>query len=157
MSSEGTFGITGIPIAQELVKVMTKTIPYAPGTPLRREISEFASPSDPLTQKQWTLFVLALEKFQNMPVDQKLSYFQVAGIHGFPETPWDLASAPKQDPKPPPGQVTLPPGWQPYGGYCHHNTIAFPTWHRPYMLLFEVCISSLCTISFLTSISNVFG
>lgn len=78
---------------------------------------------------QWTFFARDLEKFKALSVDEKLSYFQVAGIHGSPELPWDSAPEPRHAPK---------PGDNPFGGYCHHNTVAFPTWHRPYMLLYEV-------------------
>lgn len=141
-SSKGpdtTFAITGIPYSKD-VRVYEGKIPWAPDMPARREITEWHSamiksektaPSNKLT-KQWTLFILALEKFKAMTVEQKLSYFQIAGIHGFPETAWDSAPDPPKDPKNP------GPGDNPFGGYCHHNTIAFPTWHRPYMLLFEV-------------------
>ncbi|KAM6534644.1 hypothetical protein FALCPG4_004271 [Fusarium falciforme] len=132
-----TYAITGIPV--DNVKVKTKKIPYAPGTPIRREINSLWPSEDPLTKKQWTLFILGLEKFKNMSVDERLSYFQVAGIHGYPETSWDGAPDPPKDPvwDPPESQ---PDGANPYGGYCHHNTIAFPTWHRPYMLLYEQLI-----------------
>ncbi|KAH7125927.1 hypothetical protein EDB81DRAFT_698386 [Dactylonectria macrodidyma] len=129
----GTFGITGLPRPAD-AEVKTKTIPYVTNLPLRYEISEFASSKDKEVRKQWTLFILALEKFKNKSVDEKLSYFQVAGIHGYPETVWDNAPPPKPDP------VNPGPGDQPYGGYCNHNGLNFPTWHRPYMLLFEQCI-----------------
>lgn len=130
-----TYAITGIPVKN--VETKTKDIPYAPGTPIRREINELFPSEDPLTRKQWTLFILGLEKFKKMPVDERESYFQVAGIHGYPQTSWDGAPDPPKDPdwNPP---KSKPWGANPYGGYCHHNTIAFPTWHRPYMLLYEV-------------------
>jgi tyrosinase len=54
--------------------------------------------------------------------------------HGYPEGAWDNAPAPRKDPKNP------KKGDQPYGGYCNHNGLNFPTWHRPYMALFEVCV-----------------
>ncbi|RSL78216.1 hypothetical protein CEP51_008394 [Fusarium floridanum] len=132
-----TLAITGIPV--ENVETKTKDIPYAPGTPIRREINELFPSEDPLIRKQWTLFILGLEKFKKMPVDERESYFQVAGIHGYPETSWDGAPDPPKDPvwDPPDSR---PDGANPYGGYCHHNTIAFPTWHRPYMLLYEQLI-----------------
>ena len=41
-----------------------------------------------------------------------------AGIHGQPLTPWDTA---------------VPKDWY----YCAHGTTLFPTWHRPYILLYE--------------------
>jgi tyrosinase len=48
-------------------------------------------------------------------------YYQIAGIHGQPYIPWNDATASK-------GQ----------GDYCTHSTVLFPTWHRTYVLLFEV-------------------
>ncbi|KAM0425576.1 hypothetical protein ACHAPT_009107 [Fusarium lateritium] len=82
-----SFGITGIP-AQN-VEHRTKDIPFAPGMPLRRDINDLSQPKGPEPEKQWTLYVLALERFKNLPVDDKLSYFQVAGIHAFPQLTWD--------------------------------------------------------------------
>ncbi|KAF4461201.1 hypothetical protein FALBO_12005 [Fusarium albosuccineum] len=124
-----TYPISGIPSD---VKTNTDNIPYAPGMPSRREISDLFPSDDPVTRKQWTLMILAMNRFKAMGVEKKLSYFQVAGIHAYPLQPWDGAAPPPKDPTKKP-----PPGANPYGGYCQHNTITFPTWHRPYMLLFE--------------------
>ena len=53
------------------------------------------------------------------------------GIHGFPgDLVWDNSKPPSH---PRDGHMV----------YCTHNTITFPTWHRPYMLLFEVCVGVL--------------
>ena len=134
---EKTYSISGISPPPD-ASFKTKTIPYAPGMPFRLDISKLFPSQDPFIQKQWTLFILALERFKMMKVDEKLSYFQVAGIHGYPETSWDGADPPPQDPT---GEI--PPGADPFGGYCHHNSISFPTWHRPYMLLYEVCTRTL--------------
>jgi hypothetical protein len=41
------------------------------------------------------------------------------GIHGLPLKSWD-----ESDPKD--------------GGYCTHGVPLFATWHRPYLLLYEV-------------------
>ncbi|CAM1500554.1 Fc.00g097160.m01.CDS01 [Cosmosporella sp. VM-42] len=114
-TDDPTYGIRGLPRPDDAVK-HTKQIPYVEGLP--------------------TIFVLALERFKLKPVNEKLSYFQVAGIHGYPEVAWDNAPAPKQDPDP----TKVKPGDQPFGGYCNHNGLNFPTWHRPYMALFEQCI-----------------
>ncbi|KAL4721786.1 hypothetical protein ACLX1H_011280 [Fusarium chlamydosporum] len=126
-----TYPITGIPSNAEL---KTDNIPYAPGLPCRHEIHHFWPSDEPFVQKQWTLMVLALNRFKALDVDQKLSYFQVAGIHAYPLQPWDGAAPPNKDPNDP---SELPKGANPYGGYCEHNTITFATWHRPYLLLFE--------------------
>ncbi|KAM7191683.1 Di-copper centre-containing protein [Rhypophila sp. PSN 637] len=60
-----------------------------------------------------SLFIRALIRWYKRPYTDRLSYFQIAGIHGWP-----------------------------YGGdnhfiYCNRNLLTFPTWHRPYMALFE--------------------
>ncbi|KAF9005141.1 hypothetical protein BDQ17DRAFT_1353900 [Cyathus striatus] len=44
---------------------------------------------------------------------------QLGGIHGLPYIPWN-------------GSVSQD------GGYCVHGSVLFPTWHRPYMMLYEV-------------------
>ena len=51
------------------------------------------------------------------------SFFQVGGIHGLPYVAWDSAgeSDPAED-----------------AGYCTHGSVLFPTWHRPYVALYEV-------------------
>ena len=43
------------------------------------------------------------------------------GIHGQPLVPWDEDTQPQA----------------PDLGYCTHNSLLFPTWHRPYVNLFE--------------------
>ena len=59
--------------------------------------------------------------------DNIQSFFQVAGIHGLPYIPWD--------------GVTGDPDAQ-WAGYCTHGSVLFPTWHRPYVMLYEVCFTS---------------
>jgi tyrosinase len=108
--------------------------------PFRQNINTFqnAGPA-------WDLYILALETFTQMDPQDLTSYFQiagdtlcshlasssmligVAGIHGFPNIPWDGVS-----------------GSQAAAGFCTHNSILFPTWHRPYLALFE---QSLWTIA----------
>ncbi|KAF1916188.1 common central domain of tyrosinase-domain-containing protein [Ampelomyces quisqualis] len=69
----------------------------------------------------FNVFLLGLQRFQSLDQDNKLSYFQVAGIHGRPFTSWD--------------------GVQAYPstklGYCRHSSNVFATWHRPYLALVE--------------------
>lgn len=62
-----------------------------------------------------------------------LSYFRLAGIHSAPWCPWDGESNP---PIPPEDPDRIP-------GFCVHNNYTFPTWHRVYMLLYEVSRISL--------------
>lgn len=77
-----TYGIVGLPRPADAVSRNDEQhkIPYVENLPVRREISALASSTDPDLRRQWTLFVLALEKFKLKPVNEKLSYFQVAGI-----------------------------------------------------------------------------
>ena len=52
-----------------------------------------------------------------------LSFFQIGGIHGLPNTPWNGAGAKDANP---------------YGGYCNHGNVLLPTWRRPYVAVYEV-------------------
>ncbi|RMD41599.1 hypothetical protein DV735_g3553, partial [Chaetothyriales sp. CBS 134920] len=85
--------------------------------PLRYEINTF-SQSGP----GWDLYVQALAAIQARDEADPMSYFQISGtsIHGYPNLPWD-------------GVV----GTGTYPGYCMHSSELFPTWHRPYLALFE--------------------
>ncbi|KAJ5541865.1 hypothetical protein N7461_007868 [Penicillium sp. DV-2018c] len=85
---------------------------------VRQEIDEWSSKKS--NKRQVDLFILALDKFQKLDPKERLSYFQVAGIHGQPFVRWD-------DPSPEPMK----------SGYCFHSHVIFPIWHRPYVLLFE--------------------
>lgn len=124
----------------------------------RLEIRELEKNAD-----QWNVYLLGLLKFQKMDQREKLSWYQVAGkaslfawveasdsscsegkgcmlrsgkgdrrdisaetapgIHGRPYIPWDAAPQGPGDSG---------------GGYCPHSSNIFPTWHRPYLALFEV-------------------
>ena len=63
----------------------------------------------------------ASESMYNSDInDNPISFYQISGIHGEPYVPWNNATPDKE------------------GGYCRHRSILFPTWHRPYVALFEV-------------------
>lgn len=84
------------------------------------------------------LFILALQQFQQEDQSDLLSYYQVAGklssvlqtvgpvltsdpgIHGHPFKSWDGVWGDQE------------------AGYCTHQSILLPSWHRPYLALFEV-------------------
>jgi tyrosinase len=99
------------------------------------------------TGEMWNLFLLAMTDFQKMDQNTIDSWFQIAGIHGMPwyvfsgtlelltltcfyRADWDGVQASKTD-----RSLNT--------GYCTHNNLLFSTWHRPYLVLFEV--SSLCS------------
>ncbi|KAI4938476.1 hypothetical protein J4E85_000916 [Alternaria conjuncta] len=70
----------------------------------------------------WNIFIQAFARFQAMDQDQKISYFQVAGIHGVPFQKWDNVNGTA-------GHEMM--------GYCPHGSSMFGPWHRPYLALFE--------------------
>lgn len=86
----------------------------------------------------WTLYILGLDMLQFTNQTEMLSWYQIAGIsvhaslglqsliipgiHGQPYQPFD-------DVQPTSGNSD--------NGYCTHVSILFPTWHRPYLALYE--------------------
>ncbi|KAF8333605.1 uncharacterized protein EI90DRAFT_3153759 [Cantharellus anzutake] len=85
--------------------------------PARLEIHDFVK-----NEKFFSLYVQALKRLQQLPEDQMESYYQVAGLHGFPLVHWNQSNVGN-------------------GIYCRHATPIFATWHRPYVALFEQLIS----------------
>lgn len=93
----------------------------------RLEIRELKKNAD-----QWNLFLLAMERFQNKPKTDAMSYYQISGIHGRPFVQWNDA------------------GIKHTGGYCPHGQNTFGSWHRPYLALYEVCCAAEGPIIILT-------
>lgn len=89
---------------------------------LRQEINTFVQ-----NDKMFSLYVQALKMMQNDSQKDVTSFFQVAGIHGLPYVAWDGAIDPN-------GPVDPNDQW---AGYCTHGSTLFPTWHRPYVMLYE--------------------
>ncbi|KAL8693817.1 MAG: hypothetical protein Q9218_001417 [Villophora microphyllina] len=90
---------------------------YTGERPFRQEFSTFKN-----SGAAFDLYILSLQKFQQSDQRYQLSYFEVAGIHGVPFRSWDGVNGKN------------------YAGYCTHASTLFPTWHRPYMALFEEII-----------------
>ncbi|KAI9732411.1 MAG: hypothetical protein M1834_001619 [Cirrosporium novae-zelandiae] len=90
--------------------------------PMRTEFSTFVD-SGPA----FDLYILASQQFQQDDQSELLSYFQVAGIHGYPFISWDGVSGSYNN------------------GYCTHDSILFPPWHRPYMALYEQILWNYAT------------
>lgn len=84
--------------------------------PIRTEIREFILNKDMLN-----IYLLGLERMQALPKTDRLSWYQIAGIHGRPYKPWDNVT----------GNGNM-------AGYCTHSSILFLPWHRPYIALYEV-------------------
>jgi tyrosinase len=62
----------------------------------------------------------------NTPQSNQLSQFGLGGIHGLPNVQWGGSGG------------TEPVSQDQWGGYCTHGNVLFPTWHRPYVALYEV-------------------
>jgi tyrosinase len=116
----------------------------SPPTPVRQNLDLYPLPTERNDPSMMELYIEAMQIFMEMnDLDDELSYFRVAGqcslvsniittdlcliaIHGAPYVGW--------------GKCNSPPT-HPYGGnFCVHNNVTFPTFHRVYMMLFEVCI-----------------
>ncbi|KAJ4153472.1 hypothetical protein LMH87_009957 [Akanthomyces muscarius] len=104
-------------------KIIVGKLPLASNgsTPTRPEIRDMRKDG-----YMWDLYILALSMFQSVSQDQSLSWYQVAGIHGVPFQPWNGV-------QPAPGSSQ--------SGYCTHSSVLFPTWHRPYLALYEQAAS----------------
>ncbi len=86
------------------------------------------------SRSYWTIPVVP-EAMQKENQSGTPSFFQVGGIHGLPYVPWNGVRGQRP--------------WNPnttWGGYCTHGSVLFPTWHRPYMMLFEVGSPLICMV-----------
>lgn len=97
--------------------VITTGVPGA--THPRLEIRQLQS-SKP---NQWTLFLLAMQQFHAQAQTSATSYYQISGIHGVPRSNYNGV-----------GQCSTCSGAD---GYCTHDSVHFPGWHRAYLALFE--------------------
>ncbi|KAI9810350.1 MAG: hypothetical protein M1827_006317 [Pycnora praestabilis] len=91
--------------------------------PFRQEIRQLQRNAD-----QWNLYLLALQRLQQVDQSDQFSWYQIAGIHGRPFASWDGVQASLGDSQ---------------SGYCTHSSILFPTWHRPFLVLYEQVLYSL--------------
>jgi len=82
--------------------------------PARLEINDFIA-----NEKFFSLYIQALLRVYDTPEDNLISFYQIAGLHGFPLVHWNQSNTGS-------------------GSYCRHQSVLFPTWHRPYVALFEV-------------------
>ncbi|KAK3360924.1 hypothetical protein B0T24DRAFT_585983 [Lasiosphaeria ovina] len=112
--------------------IITGIVPPFGGNPgIRKEFAKWSK--DPEQSIQVSLFIRALQRFYDRPYQDTLSFFQVASIHGYPgDLEWDNSEPPKNGRKEYTHKI-----------YCTHNMLTFPTWHRPYMALFEQTLYEL--------------
>ena len=69
--------------------------------------------------------IRAFRRIQELPPTDPKSFFHLAGLHGLPFR----------------GPGKTDPDW--WGGYCWHETVLFPTWHRIYVLELENALRSI--------------
>lgn len=86
--------------------------------PVKMEVDDWWGSKDPIHLNQQTLLFTALTKMYEASPHDRLSFYQIAGIHQQPIVPWDDAPFENKN-------------------YCMHSTPNFPTWHRPYNVLLE--------------------
>ncbi|PFH61469.1 hypothetical protein XA68_17300 [Ophiocordyceps unilateralis] len=87
--------------------------------PIRRNIDDLAEEKGP----QWDLYIQSLSFMYEMDSDDAVSYFQIAGIHGWPYIEWNNTGAGNPN--------------SPWPGYCPHGEPIFLPWHRAYVVLYE--------------------
>ncbi|RSL54058.1 hypothetical protein CEP51_014774 [Fusarium floridanum] len=93
------------------------------------------------TALELSLFIRALKAFQSLPPDDQLSFYRIAGIHGYPyNVSWNMGEAPIPLDA---ADINTRKLGNKGGFYCQHNNYLFPTWHRAYMMLFERRVSDL--------------
>ncbi|RBR04496.1 uncharacterized protein FIESC28_11548 [Fusarium coffeatum] len=104
---------------QDNGRIVIKPLPQTRnGTvPLRPEIREMQA-----DKYKWDLYILSMSMLMDVNQDDPASWYQIAGIHGVPFEAWN--------------GVEAAPGAN-QSGYCTHNSVLFPMWHRPYLTLFE--------------------
>ncbi|KAK0657626.1 hypothetical protein B0T16DRAFT_434124 [Cercophora newfieldiana] len=93
------------------------------GVVLRQEVRQLEQDAD-----VWTLYLLGLNLMQSTDQSVPTSWYGLTGIHGIPHKTW--------------GGVGPVPGSE-STGYCTHSSVLFPTWHRPYLVLYEQTLISL--------------
>jgi tyrosinase len=71
---------------------------------------------------QWNLYLLGMERFMAKDKNDRLSYYQVSGVHGRPFQTWNNFPTPLMN----------------QAGFCPHAQALFGSWHRPYLAIYEV-------------------
>ncbi|KAH7138143.1 hypothetical protein B0J11DRAFT_8188 [Dendryphion nanum] len=97
-------------------------------TGVRRAYGESILPAAPRLEirqlyqnrDMFNLYILGLERFYSKARNDPMGYYQVAGVHGRPFITWNNF-----------GPLVN------QAGFCPHSQGLFPTWHRPYLAVFE--------------------
>ncbi|CAG8745315.1 13771_t:CDS:1, partial [Racocetra fulgida] len=98
----------------------------------RLSIEDFIGCDNETYSPQFELFVQSYQAMYDRPHTDMRSYYQVAGIHSLPWTPYDGVTGGIHEYK---NETDWATGR--WGGYCSHGSVLFGPWHRPYLLLIE--------------------
>ncbi|APA08416.1 hypothetical protein SS1G_13364 [Sclerotinia sclerotiorum 1980 UF-70] len=126
--------LSGYDYGLDIGALLKRDVPHMPTTgvsytgsnssiPLRQEIRDLEKNAD-----LWELYILGTSMMQTINQSDIRSWYQISGIHGRPYLPYDGVQATAGDEN---------------NGYCTHVSILFPTWHRPYLALYEQVLHSI--------------
>ncbi|TQV94394.1 hypothetical protein V2A60_002576 [Cordyceps javanica] len=113
--------------------------------PPRRNVHEWykESKTNHQTGLEVSLFIRALNFFQQLPPEDQLSYYRIAGIHNEPfNVPWNMGK-PVIALDNPDLHKLVQAGEG--GSYCEHNNYLFPTWHRVYRRISDLAMDEATT------------
>ncbi|KAL4246233.1 hypothetical protein ABKN59_009367 [Abortiporus biennis] len=89
---------------------------------------------DPIHQRQFSLFIRGLYAlYKSWFIPEAIRWPELAGIHGVPYKKWSGDPAGGDAPR-------EKGDWE---GYCFHDSVLFPTWHRALMLTVEQAINEM--------------
>ncbi|RYP23804.1 hypothetical protein DL765_000881 [Monosporascus sp. GIB2] len=91
----------------------------------RQDIRKLQNEYDRGNKKPLENLIRAWKGIQELPPDNRYSFFRIAGYHGEPFR----------------GAGWGNPAW--WGGYCNHGNVLFPVWHRAYLLELEKALQSI--------------
>ncbi len=99
---------------------------------IRRSVQELQAEYDQGNKKPLEDLVRAWKGIQELPADDKKSFFVIGGYHGEP-----FQTRPQVD------ALSAVDTYVYWGGYCNHGNVLFPTWHRIYVLKLEQALQSI--------------
>jgi hypothetical protein len=94
----------------------------APG--VRRSIADIQRDYDNGDKAALEKLMRAWKGIKELPPSDPNSFYMIGGFHGEPFR----------------GPVETDLKW--WGGYCHHGTVLFPSWHRAYLWRLEKALQS---------------
>ncbi|EPS36215.1 hypothetical protein H072_10245 [Dactylellina haptotyla CBS 200.50] len=94
---------------------------------VRRSLQDLQDDYDRGNREPLEKLIRAFQGIQALPPSDQNSFFVIAGYHGEPFRG--------------PGAQGQTLSW--WGGFCHHASVLFPTWHRAYVLRLENALRSI--------------